>query len=474
MKQIGEKEYQINELLKLTKEDLWKKDLDDFLEEWNASLKEAADTRKKIKNMKRRASGKLGGIAGMKPRKRKGADSDDSDFETSKPKKAKKAAGVDMMSNFLSKAKANAPKPKTSKKIAQIDGSSDIEAAVEATKPKTIPTKPPAVSRQETILSSDIDEPPVPARAGRKIARKPVKYGLTDSEDDDDDFDIGKMVKGIGGSTSASNGPQLFMAASRPASSNGTARKSLSGPRPSTAAFDVSFDADETNYHGLVPNKSPTKVTLPAGLESDDELGNSIDIDAPILAGTKAAPRALQTATALSTQALKKSKPLSIPKKASRNDPKPNGRKVSTATSSSKASKKPTILSDNESNDVEKLANDMLSDEDDDDIIPAARSRPKATAKPSKSAAKTTTTAKPKPAPKSKAKANPMILEEEEDDDDDGGSSDEVTDKPPSRPARRAAAQTKKSWIVEDDSEALSGGSGGDSDEDADEDEDDD
>ena len=485
LKQIGEKEHQINELLKLSKEDLWERDLDDFMKEWDSSLKEAADARKKIKNMKRRASGKLGGIAGMKPKKRKGVDSDDSDFETSKPKKAKKATDVNMMSKFLDKAKANAPKPKAPKKIVNVDGSSDIEAAVEAAKPKTVPTKPPAVIRPETILSSDVEEIPVPARAGRKVARKPVKYGLTDSEDEDDDFDIGKMVKGIGGSTTVSNGPQLFTAASRPPSSNGTARKTPSAPRGSTAAFDVSFDADETNYHGLVPSKSPTKTVIPAGLESDDELGYTIDIDAQIPAGTKAAPRALQTTAARSVPAPKSSsKSLSIPKKSIGRDSKSNGRQMSTTTASSKTSKKPIIFSSDDGeeegggekapNTAENLANDMLSDDDedeDDDIIIPTKSNPKPkSSKTAKPKATATTKAKAKPSPKPKPKAKPKakakaIVTEDENEDEDDDDDDEVIKAVSSRPARRAAAQTKKSWVVEDDSEVMSEVMGGDDDE---------
>ena len=34
LKQVGDKELEIDTLLKLTKEDLWKRDLDEFIAEW--------------------------------------------------------------------------------------------------------------------------------------------------------------------------------------------------------------------------------------------------------------------------------------------------------------------------------------------------------------------------------------------------------------------------------------------------------
>ena len=74
MRQIGDKEAEIDALIKLTPKDLWNIDLDAFVEEWNVQLTEEADRAKKIQRMGRRASHKLGigaskGGKGKKKRK---------------------------------------------------------------------------------------------------------------------------------------------------------------------------------------------------------------------------------------------------------------------------------------------------------------------------------------------------------------------------------------------------------------------
>ncbi|KAI9786268.1 MAG: DNA topoisomerase 2 [Peltula sp. TS41687] len=96
MQQIGDKEHEIDELIKLSAKDLWNRDLDDFIAEWRFQLEDDAKRQKKITNLGRRASNKLKiGAKGPAARKRKamGDDPDDSDFATtSKP--TKKAAVV--------------------------------------------------------------------------------------------------------------------------------------------------------------------------------------------------------------------------------------------------------------------------------------------------------------------------------------------------------------------------------------------
>ena len=82
-KQIGDKEAEIDELIKLTKEDLWNSDLDAFINEWRFQIEDEERMRKKASSMGRRASNKLKfGAKGPPARKRKaqGEDPDDSDF----------------------------------------------------------------------------------------------------------------------------------------------------------------------------------------------------------------------------------------------------------------------------------------------------------------------------------------------------------------------------------------------------------
>ncbi len=82
-KQIGDMEGEIDKLIKLTKEDLWLRDLDAFINEWRFQLEDEERLRKKAANMGRRASNKLKiGAKGPAAKKRKaqGEDPDDSDF----------------------------------------------------------------------------------------------------------------------------------------------------------------------------------------------------------------------------------------------------------------------------------------------------------------------------------------------------------------------------------------------------------
>ena len=46
LKQVGDKELEIDTLIKLTKEDLWTKDLDEFLAEWRFQLDDEAKRQK--------------------------------------------------------------------------------------------------------------------------------------------------------------------------------------------------------------------------------------------------------------------------------------------------------------------------------------------------------------------------------------------------------------------------------------------
>ncbi len=72
-KQMGDQEMEVDALLKKSKEDLWKADLDDFINEWRFQLDDEAKRRKKARSLGRRASQKLKiGAAGPKKRKANG------------------------------------------------------------------------------------------------------------------------------------------------------------------------------------------------------------------------------------------------------------------------------------------------------------------------------------------------------------------------------------------------------------------
>ena len=82
MRQIGDKEHEIDALIKLSKEDLWRTDLDDFIKEWRFQLADEEDRRKQARRLGRRESRKLKfGASAAVTKKRKAYGDDDSDFE---------------------------------------------------------------------------------------------------------------------------------------------------------------------------------------------------------------------------------------------------------------------------------------------------------------------------------------------------------------------------------------------------------
>ena len=455
LKQIGDKQTEIDELIKLSKEDIWNKDLDDFMEEWNFQLADDIARRKQIQGMKRRVSSKL--RTQTKPaRKRKGDDTDDSDFGTKKQKKASAAAkkndggllGYLQKQSPPKKVEKKAEEPKLAEKDVwmSLEGMSDSEAAViPKPKAKTVPIKPPAPVKSSKPKQEDSDDEPIipaPSRGGRAAARKPVNYGLGSDSDmeSDGDFDVSRMVKGIGESTSTSAVPSrpLFSATlSRPGSSAGlVARKSL-GTRGDRTVADGDSD-DETDYTRLAPASNGTKIATTANatvLSEDDSMDMGMLAPAPAPVATAPPPKKRGRKPAAEAAAAPKAKPApkatAAPKPTKAMAPKPAEKKQTTLSPAAKAyatkqgnkvgksssaatTAKKRVLSDDDDDDddedmdaaeseVEKMANEMLSD-DDDDEKPVIR-RP--------AVAATTT----------------------------------------GRPARKAATQTKKAWGVESSEE---------------------
>ncbi|MCJ1260791.1 DNA topoisomerase 2 [Lobaria immixta] len=352
LKQIADREAEIDTLIKLTKEDLWNRDLDAFINEWRFQLEDEAKTRKKTAQMGRRASSKLKVDAkGPAARKRKaqGEDPDDSDFGNFAA--AKKSAAVKrapprvgLLSHLsplakpLAKTKAATSKAKTqgvkvvskkpdvqpSKKASEegqstqeasddvwmnLDGTSQskTEAAVAPIFQKAkaaAETKRPAPAKK--VESDDEDEDivrPAISRRPRAAAKKVPTYNLSDSDSNGDDllFDVGKMVKGIDNTSAdqSSNARTLFSASMyRPGSSAGLPKKSSSSARQT---MDV--DDDDTDYLKLAPqgSKRGASVTARSIIVSDDDKDDGDDdFSARLPSPTKAlkAPRAPKAAAA--------------------------------------------------------------------------------------------------------------------------------------------------------------------------------
>lgn len=461
MRQIGEKEDEIDALIKLAPKDLWNIDLDAFVEEWNTQLLDEAERAKKIQRMGRRASHKLGigaskGGKAKKKRKMGDSDSDDdsgSDFgpvkKKAKPKKEglldylreadlpvkKSSTTVTTKSTFGSAAPqkqgsllSHLVKPEVERESpGQVDGPSSPSDPEPVPAPKAVPAAKPrgraAAAKKPTPVVSDDDDDdsdvfavvakeeakkpaPAPKANGRapRAASKPVsKYAIdSDSDDDDDLGDVSTMVKTIGGST---NGVPMFKTSTRPGSSSGIPKVAK---KASPSVIDID-EGDTTNYEALLskassPQKPAFRNVNDPMLASDSEDDFSLVKPKPASKLTKVTAKAKVAPIAKAPAAVvtKKSTVLSPAAKA-------YAARLEKASGISKAkaapTKKPIVIdSDEEMDDADTLANDILSDDDDE----------------------------PTPKPKTTSRA------------------------PAARPGRRAAAKPAKYVVSDDDEEEAS------------------
>ncbi|KAL9036453.1 MAG: hypothetical protein Q9214_006126 [Letrouitia sp. 1 TL-2023] len=425
LRQIGDRELEIDQLIKMSKEAIWRKDLDDFIEEWRFQLEDEKKRQKKVASLGRRASRKLQISAGVAGRKRKamGDDPDDSDFggpkaskKTAAPKPIPKPKGG-LLSHLEPLAKANQPKPKppkaAKKAIAEVkpektapddiwmnfDGApnsaSDVQIAPVFQKAKAAPAASKKAAPRKQVISDDesddddndrvLSKPAAPAAGSRRpraAASKPVSYGIDlDSDDNGDDvlFDVGKMVKGINGASADTNTRPLFSnsaSISRPGSSHGLSK------RPSSFAREIDADADDTDYSKLVPSMSKIGPTATAkrakvsddGNEDEHEDG-SFDEIIPV-ARTKPAPKPttrhvpkkISQALAASKPAISKVAAAGAAKKPPAPAAQPKKLQLSPAAKAyaakqAKATRK-VIADDEDSEDdeVQRLANEIMSD----------------------------------------------------------------------------------------------------------------
>ena len=407
-RQVGDKEIEIDTLIKLSKEDLWTSDLDDFIAEWRFQLDDEAKRQKKVANLGRRASKKLNIAGGVAGRKRKN-DSDDDDFGVA-PVKVKKTAMPKEVGGILSymmpqtktknspKSKAKAPTAtqKAAKKTLdlltrstedldnddvwmKLDGSGSDMPKI--TKPKAAPLKAAPTKKAEPAPrkadSDDDDEDadeeiirPAASRRPRGAAAKPVTYNVDDTDSDGDGmlFDVGKMVRGINTASAPSDSSRpLFSASmSRPGSSAGLLKRSTS----SKPAVDI--DSDDTNYSKLAPptTKKGPAITARETILSDDDEDDSLDdmIAAP--------PKASKPASKASAKPAPKAKAPVPAKKATKAaaPPPPEPKKMplspaakAYAAKKAKAEKAALKASSLSEDELDGLANEILDDEDDED-----------------------------------------------------------------------------------------------------------
>ena len=409
LKQIGDKEIEIDTLIKLTIQDIWKRDLEDFINEWRFQLDDEAKRQKKAANMGRRASNKLRiGASGPTGRKRKakGEDSDDSDFGgiavAKKPAPAKKVPKTNLLSDLKpapqpkAPAKSSKAAPKAASKLAEaqpkakaldtwmnVDESDDVAMAPIFQKAKAAAPAKPALSvnstKQEEEDSADEEIiRPAASRPGRRAAAKPVAYILDDSDDsngDDMNFDVGNMVKGIGNASqdSTTNARPLFSASiSRPGSSAGLPKKTTASSRQ-----PMDLDADDTDYAMLAPPPTDKKAfTARDTALSDDSMDDDEDPftklapkKAPIskgLTATKASKPAAAKPDLKKSAAPAAKKPVA-PKPAAEPKKMPLSPAAKAYAAKYQKARAQKVILDDSDDEVEKVANELLDDDDDDD-----------------------------------------------------------------------------------------------------------
>ena len=469
-RQIGDREMDIDALIKLSKEDIWTKDLDDFINEWRFQLEDEERRSRKAANAGRRASSKLMIGAGTKSaaaRKRKAAngdDPDDEDFGAPKAKKPaaakKKAAATNSLANFLKSS--NKPTPPPADGGSDSDSDFNFEKEVMPKKSRAAPkqTAPPPKEgpdvmdidepQKSTADIIDLDDEPAPktkkppAKRGPKSkakledsddddfleianeasktsasgrARKPVSYGGDNESESDngDDLlgDVSLMVKGIGGGDSESR--QLFSERSRAGSS-----ASLKAPTK-TKASDK--ESDETDYSKLIPRNSPRRRSLQvksrdtSRIEDDEE--EDEEEEPPVKKSR--APAKPKAASAPSARGRPKKEPVKPAPKSAPSVLSPAAKGYASKKAKSTSTKK-KLADDYSEDDIDAMANDILdspagkadqgSDDDDEPAVAPRR----------------TTAARPSRRNVSAPKKTYVIEDDSEEDEDEDESEDDFED----------------------------------------------
>ncbi|CAI7573297.1 unnamed protein product [Penicillium glandicola] len=489
-RQIGDKETEVDVLIKLSKEDIWTHDLDEFINEWRFQLEDEDRRARKVAGLGRRVSAKLatGGGRAAASRKRKAAngdDPDDEDFGAPKTKKAaaakKKEQPKNSLMNFLNQSSSKPTASPAADGTADSDDEFNMDMEIlpkksrATSKPKTLPKQeddfididdvPKRASAQpaDDTMDVDMDEAPKPKAAAKPAAkrgpkpkakieedsddefleiarseaskpavqssraRKPVKYSApSDSDSDNGDDLLGDVSMMVKGIGGDSGADSRQLFLERPRSESSASVKTAA--KSSKANDD--FDPDETDYSKLIPQNSPRRRSIqvkPKEVKLDDYDEDEEETPVKPTSRAKAAPKA-------------KSAPKAAPKVVEVDDEEEEEEEPIKLTARAKAAPKaaPKVV-DIEDDD----------DEEDEPIKPTARgkaapkakaaatSAPKARGRPKKEPA-------PKPAPKSappalspaakayaskQAKASKKIADDYSEDDIDAMAND-ILDSP--------------------------------------------
>lgn len=270
-RQIGDKETEIDALIKLSKEDIWRKDLDDFINEWRFQLEDEDRRLRKARNMGRRASSKLMTGAGraQSSRKRKAAngdDPDDEDFAAPKSKKAaaaKKAQPTNSLANFLNAKPAAKPSPSTGDGAGDSDDDFDVEVMPKKSRAAAKPKAKPKEEEDDDLM--EIDE--VPPRASAQPTAEPDPFNI-DSEPEQ----------------------------AKPASKAKPAAKR--GPKPKADPDPFNIDSDSEAEEEPAPKPKPAAKRAPAKAKAKAPAAEDSDDDFLEIAKSEAAKPAAQSGRA--------------------------------------------------------------------------------------------------------------------------------------------------------------------------------
>ncbi|KAH6996361.1 DNA topoisomerase [Ilyonectria sp. MPI-CAGE-AT-0026] len=386
---IAKKKTEHDDLLALNEKDLWCRDLDEFMAEWDNQLALAAEIKTNIRRLGRRVSKKIGAGRGRKVK-------DEDDYEPEKKargrpkvaaaKAAPKAAPAKetKSSQRFTETFSSKPKVKVEKESDAVELSDNFSDDDFAALGKGKSAAKAAQSQSEVEA--------VPVRTKRAAASKArTIFDDEDSESDDDQMlgDVGALVKGIDKPAGESSSGRLSLyAMNRPDSSHGNG-SSGGLPKPKTkSAKSFDFDSpDDTNYEMLAkssPHKTATKGDHIDSFLSDDDpvpspakpaVSKATSLSATVagLASVKK-PRGRPAGAKAKTK--DDAKPEPKPKAAPKAAPKSRAKAVSKASTLSPAAKayaarkaiKKSVLDDDSDEEMEELSSPPPR--------PAARARP--------------------------------------------------------------------------------------------------
>ncbi|EQL29951.1 DNA topoisomerase II [Blastomyces dermatitidis ATCC 26199] len=269
-RQIGDKEIEIDTLIKLSKEDIWRADLDAFLEEWKFQLEDEGRRQAKRAKSARRVSTKLK-TATKGGKKRKAADDDDSDFGLPKPKKSAKSTTMNRIKpqadllNYVSSNASRKPKPSSDKGFGGADGASGLDDEDDF-EPEILPTRKPRAASSKPMKPieldglSDFDEfEPKVKETSRTASPKPAEPRDVD------------MDTGIGGPSEPDDIQPMPVPPKKT-----KAQPSKGKPGKSAAALESDFE--ESKSAALPEKKSKKAAPPPQRIPLNDDDGSDVEI----------------------------------------------------------------------------------------------------------------------------------------------------------------------------------------------------